>query len=151
MPTVIFAGERFWRLRTTRLISSNKRLIKWECECECGNRVTVTEKALFAGRKRSCGCMDTEIAETNRYQNRFTSLFLAYHYMRRLCYDKSGVKYKDFGGKGISVCKEWLDNVYAFKEWSLDHGYEPGADIYRYDQDAGFSPDNCYWWKKTKK
>ena len=50
-----------------------------------------------------------------------------------------------YGGKGIRVCQEWLDNPELFEEWSLENGYEDNLTIDRIDSTKDYCPDNCRW------
>lgn len=85
-------------------------------------------------------------------------LNLIYHDMKRRCYDTKRKRYKDYGGRGITVCDEWLDETivtvngqsgtkgwFAFKDWSLTHGYRENLTIDRINSDKGYFPNNCRW------
>lgn len=65
--------------------------------------------------------------------------------MKRRCYDSDDKSYKWYGGKGIKICKEWLDNPKLFEEWSLTNGYASNLTIDRLNENEDYSPSNCRW------
>ena len=66
-----------------------------------------------------------------------------WHNMKKRCYDPKNKDYYNYGGRGISICDEWLQDKYSFIEWSLDNGFEEGLEIDRIDNNGNYEPSNC--------
>lgn len=68
-----------------------------------------------------------------------------WHNMKRRCYDPTCDHYKWYGGKGITICDEWLNHFWLFEKWALSNGYDETLSLDRIDNSLGYSPDNCRW------
>lgn len=76
-------------------------------------------------------------------------LYTVWQSMKARCTYVKHPRYKYYGGKGISICQEWLD-YNKFKSWALSNGYTDLMSIDRIDSEKGYSPDNCQFLTKSE-
>lgn len=150
-PLVIdLTGMRFGKLIVVRRVDNDKQgNASWLCKCDCGNEKPVRSNALRNGRTRSCGCLlaqsskkrMTQMLTKHGYSG--SKLYKVYYGMLRRCDNPKEKEYHNYGGRGITVCQEWRENVEQFIEWALNNGYKEGLQIDRKDNDGDYEPGNC--------
>ena len=142
-------GQRFGRLLVIEECGHKRKEIQWMCKCDCGKYFLAGGWDLRSGRTVSCGCKRREGNKSNsfRFQHKDESIARKYTNMKTRCYNPKYYLFQHYGGKGITVCDEWLgkNGFENFYHWSIKHGYKPELSLDRIDNAKGYSPDNCRW------
>ena len=149
-------GKRFGRLTVLYFMEQKDRSARqfnWMCKCECGNMKKASANKLKNGLLQSCGCLKKEMEPrlgqlTRRYVYSNKRLYSVYKAMIDRCTNPESREWENYGGRGITVCPEWMKSYDAFAEWALKSGYDEKAKhgectIDRIDVNKGYEPDNC--------
>lgn len=145
--------KRFGRLVAICVDRTENGKIYWRCKCDCGKFHVVLSNKLISGNTISCGCYRKEnvldkIGELNKTHGKYnTRLYRIYEQMKGRCYTETSRAYERWGGRGITVCKEWLGEhgFENFYNWAMANGYDKNLTLDRKNNSKGYSPDNCRW------
>lgn len=118
----------------------------WACQCSCGNIVTVCGAKLRSGHTKSCGCLHKKTLSALRKTHGMsgTPEYNSWNSMKDRCRNKDNQDFKNYGGRGITVCDRWLN---SFENFFADMGPKPSPNhsIDRKDNDGNYYPGNCKW------
>lgn len=147
-------GQRFGMLTVIAYVpKGDRKRTHWLCMCDCGRIKEIEGYPLTTGRIKTCGRHPKSGEENPRYKHGLTNcrIMKIWTHMKGRCYNSHSKAYKNYGGRGIKVCDEWLHDVKSFEEWSLSHGYAENLSIDRIDVNGDYTPENCRWTdKKTQ-
>ena len=145
-------GQRFGRLTVIERAENKGEEACWKCRCDCNNEVFVRGSSLRKGTTKSCGCL----VEKNRIKHgmRHTPIYNTWCHIKARCLNSSNNDYKYYGGRGITMYPEWINNFQAFYDYvsKLEHYGEKGYTLDRIDNNGNYEPNNLRWAdKKTQR
>jgi len=131
----------------------------WRVRCACNTISVVRQNALRTGHTKSCGCLQKEVAaklgrscirtthgeSANRVRNKkVTKEYGAWRHMKDRCYNSKTYNYKNYGARGITICKRWLT---SYQNFLADVGRAPASNfsIDRKNNDGNYTPRNVHW------
>ena len=129
---------------------------RWLVRCDCGIAKIVSQSNLRCGNTVSCGCYkrDRMIANNTTHGKADTPEYYSWTGMIQRCFNPKGKAWKDYGGRGITVCPHWM----KFENFLADMGDKPaGTSIDRINNDLGYlcpkchpPTGNCRWATRTE-
>lgn len=120
----------------------------WKKCSTCGKDHFARPLQLRVGQGKYCSWACRPATRTTHGMSN-TRLHRIWHGIKRRCYDPSFKSYNNYGGRGIKVCRAWVDDFMSFYKWSINSGYEDQLEIDRKDNNKGYSPKNCRWTTRT--
>ena len=153
-------GEKHWNLTCVKKLSQG-----YLFRCDCGREIESGYFHVKNGDIKTCGdkfCRyrieravenGTITHWASRPDSQYRKLYDVYRGMIQRCYNENNPNYPDYGGRGITICQEWLSNFTSFRDWAIENGWvyekqESGYNkwsIDRINNDKGYFPDNCRW------
>lgn len=116
------------------------------CQCDCGNTKIIALNNLRRGKIISCGCYHKKevTLRSTKHSLYYHPLYSIWIGMKQRCYNPNNKFYHRYGGRGIKICDEWLNDVRQFIT-DMYPTWQEDLSIDRKDNDMGYSKDNCRW------
>jgi hypothetical protein len=138
------SGERLGTCIFLRVDGQDSRGIFGRFICSCGAEFRALVAYINSGHTTSCGCASNrKRIRRKEIIHEFKSEYRSWCSMRDRCRNPNSQDYKNYGGRGISVCDRWN----LFENFIEDMGSKPtpGHTLERNCVNKGYSPDNCSW------
>jgi hypothetical protein len=147
MATKVNPGEQFGRLVFVRQVErrANDKHLRGLWRCQCGTEKEIALSRVCNGYSKSCGCLAVEASseKARKHGMRDSAEYSSWQSMKARCLDLGNKDYPRWGGRGITVCQEWIDSFEAFH---AHIGSRPsGTSLDRIDNTKGYQSGNVRW------
>jgi len=137
-------GKRFDKLKVIKIAYKTPGRTYWLCKCDCGKELIKRSDSFNQKGFKSCRQCNKGYEHLKGLRNKYKKLYYVMYSMRSRCNNPNDKEYFRYGGRGISICKEWMDNE-NFINWALENGYKEGLSIERINVNGNYEPNNCKW------
>lgn len=143
--SIISAGTKFGLITVTGAPESRRNGVYYECQCDCGATLTVSATRLRRKAESGGGCQQCAKGRIGKHHHGSSrdATYSKYQAMKQRCCNPKHKSWKDYGGRGITVCERWQ----SFDNFLADMGACPGPayTIDRKDSNGNYEPGNCKW------
>lgn len=136
-------GQRFNKWTIVGLSHNTPKASYYNCVCDCGIESKVRSHHLLNGESGSCGCYMKNGKTRIKHGMTSDARYYILRGMMQRCDNPKSKDYKNYGAKGITVCKEW-QNPFEFIKWLEANNWVKGMHVCRKGDIGNYSPDNCY-------
>lgn len=119
-----FSGFRTYKLKN----GNEKKFPTVLFRCVCGKEKILLSQMVLNGNSKGCICYKRQ-PRMNMRSPYPLKLRRVYYKMMARCYTPSETRYKNWGGMGVTVCKEWRDDINAFCQWAIRNGWRKGVQL----------------------
>lgn len=143
-------GHRYSSLVVLELCFKKQGYAYWKCLCDCGAETIVRGVSLRNGNTQSCGCLGLKALEGRRkhgysLRGHMHPLYKVWCSIKQRCTNPNDAHFKDYGGRGISICSEWANSFESFLKGVGERPFA-GAELDRYpNNDGNYEPGNVRW------
>ena len=146
-------GEKYGRLTIIKDVEdgvrpSGQKYRRVLCKCMCGNTIECELSEIIKGKISSCKCYRHDYFTKhgcNMENSPHKRIYNIYMDMKKRCYNPNSSSYKNYGGRGISICSTWLNDFNSFLCWALNNGYKDNLSIDRINNNGNYEPSKCRW------